>query len=131
MLTWLDELTDPASWRDAEEAVMGLFAELLAGRVPDLPAGALPLVLRRFGYLVELAALQSEAAVADRLAVAVGAVRERLSVDCGGITEPAALLGRPQRPAFGGDDIARRWGLVSGLDLDRFAEFLASRVPRS
>ncbi|MBI5365404.1 MAG: hypothetical protein HZA54_00080 [Planctomycetes bacterium] len=126
MLAWLEELTRPASWREGEEAVMEFYSGLLAGRIPDLPEGASPLLYRRLGYLLELAALRSEPPVADRLSAAAREARARVDArGAGAAPAPVALIGSPRRsaPAQSGDEVCRRWGLVTGLDLDRFAAY--------
>lgn len=125
MLAWLDDLTPPGSWRDAEEAAMGLFADLLEARIPPLSGVTSAVALRRIGYLLELAALRSDPPLADRLAAEADLVRRRLACAADPGIKPVGLFG-PARRGPCHDEIALRWGLAAGLDLARFASFRAA-----
>lgn len=107
---------------------MGLFADLLAGRVPPHSEVTSTAARQRFGYLLELAALRSDPPLADRLAAEAELVRRQIAGATTAELPPIGLFG-PARRGPCHDVIASRWGLTGGLDLARFETFQATQTP--
>src|SRR6185503_13180775 len=107
-----------ATWRDAEAETFDLLADLVAGRVPDLP-GLEADDLRRVGYLADVALLLLDACDRAALRQLISDLRARLA-DTPWPPIPAIRFPDQAPVPPGNDMIADRWRISRGIDVGRF-----------
>ena len=125
---WQRLIRQPVAYRDQRELEADLapvLEQIAHGKIPRTGRASRPLVLQRAGYLLELIAqLGGPRFQPQRKELLEEAGRLRVRLGKRGQPEP--LRASQRVPVDTMDDLARKWGLTRGADIQRFRQLALS-----